>query len=133
MINGITWLLVMQLVGEVLVRAAGLPVPGAVVGMLLLLLALVVRRPRADAGVLRVADGMLKHLQLFFIPAGVGVVVYLSVLREDALPIGVAMLGSWAVALLVVGWLVQFWVTRAARRVGPGHADPDLDHGGEAA
>jgi holin-like protein len=38
------------------------------------------------------------------VPAGVGVVAYLGVLGRDWLPITVAMLGSWALGLVVVGW-----------------------------
>ncbi|WP_278257398.1 CidA/LrgA family protein [Nocardioides convexus] len=44
---------------------------------------------------------------LFFVPAGVGVVVYLSVLGRDALPIAVAMLGSWFLGLVVVAWTAE--------------------------
>lgn len=108
MIVGLTWLVVCQLVGEAVVRVTGAPVPGPVVGMVVLLLALEVRRRRGhDTGrapTVRAADGLLRHLQLFFVPAGVGVVAYLGALRTDAVPILVAVVGSWAVGLVVVGW-----------------------------
>ena len=105
MINGLMWLIGCQLVGEVLVRALDVPVPGPVVGMVLLFLLLQLRRSGDDATVVRAADGLLQHLQLFFIPAGVGVVVYLGAIRDDAVPIVGAMLVSWLVGLVVVGWL----------------------------
>ena len=50
MIQGITWLLVCQVLGEVVVRLTGLPIPGAVVGMLLLLAALMLRDPGPGSG-----------------------------------------------------------------------------------
>lgn len=106
MINGLAWLLVCQVVGEVLVRLTGLPVPGPVVGMVVLFGLLLWRRPAEDAGVLRVSDALLRHLQLFFVPAGVGVVVYLGVLRDDAVPIAGALVLSWLAGLLTVGWLM---------------------------
>lgn len=112
MVNGLMWLLGCQLVGEVLVRLLDLPVPGPVIGMAVLLLLLRVRRSGEDATVVRAADGLLRHLQLLFVPAGVGVVGYLTVIREDALPISVAMLGSWLAGLLVVGWTARL-LTRA--------------------
>ncbi|WP_300682112.1 CidA/LrgA family protein [Nocardioides sp.] len=112
MISGLTWLVCLQLVGEVIVRVLDLPVPGAVIGMLLLLALLVWRKPGDDAGVVVVAERLLKHLQLLFVPAGVGVIVYLGVLRDHALPIVVAMAGSWLITLLLVGWLLQWWITR---------------------
>ncbi len=117
MINGLTWLLVFQLAGEVLVRVTGVPVPGAVVGMLLLLGALVVVRPPATAGIFQASIGILRHLQLFFVPAGVGVIVYLRTIGDDLLPITVALLVSWVVGLLVVGGTIQLWIGR--RATGP--------------
>lgn len=110
MIRGLTVLLLCQFVGEVLVALTHLPLPGPVVGMVLLLGYLLWRRPGPESGTVRAAEGLLKHLQLLFVPAGVGVVAYLVVLREDALPIGVSLVGSWLVGLLVVGWIVQLWL-----------------------
>ncbi|WP_166389469.1 CidA/LrgA family protein [Nocardioides ochotonae] len=107
MVNGLMWLLGCQLVGEVVVRLTDLPVPGPVVGMAVLLALLVLRRSGDDATVVRAADGLLRHLQLLFVPAGVGVVAYVAVIREDALPITVAMLGSWLAGLLAVGWTAR--------------------------
>lgn len=109
MIRGLTVLLLCQVVGELLVEVAHLPVPGPVVGMVLLFGWLQWRRPSRESGVVRAADGLLKHLQLFFVPAGVGIVAYAALLREDALPIGVALVGSWLAGLALVGWVVQVW------------------------
>ena len=123
MLRGVTVLLVCQLAGEVLVRLTGLPVPGPVVGMVLLFVLLQLRPPEEDRsrsslahGTVRAADVLLRHLQLLFVPAGVGVVVYLGVLREEALPIGVALVGSWLAGLLVVGWSAAWLVGRRAVR-----------------
>lgn len=69
------WLLGCQLVGEVIARGLDLPVPGPVVGMVVLFVVLQVRRPPATANVFRTSDALLRHLQLLFIPAGVGVEV----------------------------------------------------------
>lgn len=106
MITGLTWLLGCQLVGEVVVRSTGLPVPGPVVGMVVLLAVLQVRRPAPDHAVPRTADAVLRHLQLLFVPAGAGVVAYLALIRADAVPILVALAGSWLLGLAVVGWSV---------------------------
>jgi holin-like protein len=103
-IVGLTWLIGFQILGELTVRLLDLQVPGPVAGMLYLFVFLRLRRPGANAPVLRAGSGLLRHLQLFFVPAGVGVVAYLGVLGEDWLPITVAMLGSWLLGLAVVGW-----------------------------
>lgn len=110
MIRGLTVLLLCQFTGELLAAVTRVPVPGPVIGMVLLLGWLQWRRPAPEAGTVRAADALLKHLQLLFVPAGVGVVAHLTVLREHALPVTVSLVGSWLAGLLVVGWLVQAMV-----------------------
>ena len=105
MVRGLLVLLVCQLVGEFLVTALGVPVPGAVVGMVILLLALRVRRPSSKSSVVQTADSLLNHLQLLFIPAGAGVVAYLPLITDAWLPI----LGG-----LVLGWLAALLITAVA-------------------
>jgi len=104
-INGLMWLIGCQLVGELVVRTLDVPVPGPVVGMVVLFGLLQLSRSGDDATVVRAADGLLQHLQLFFVPAGVGVMAYLATIREDAVPIIGAMLVSWLVGLALVGGL----------------------------
>lgn len=106
-VAGMTWLLACQLAGEVVAHATGAPVPGPVVGMALLLIVLVMLRPADDSPVHETADALLPHLQLLFVPAGVGLVAYGAVLREDGLAIVVALVGSWLLALAAVGWTAQ--------------------------
>ncbi|MFJ9315297.1 CidA/LrgA family protein [Pimelobacter simplex] len=104
MIAGLTWLLAFQVLGEVIVRLLDITVPGPVVGMLLLFVFLRVRRYGDDGSIVRAGSALLRHLQLFFVPAGVGIVVYLGMLRDHALPIAASLLGSWLIGLAVVGW-----------------------------
>ncbi|GAA4813971.1 CidA/LrgA family protein [Nocardioides caeni] len=104
MITGLTGLIAFQLVGELLVRVLDLPVPGPVVGMLLLFAFLRIRSYDDSGSIVRAGSALLRHLQLLFVPAGVGVVAYLGVLGDDAVPIVVAIVGSWLIGLVVVGW-----------------------------
>ncbi len=125
MIPGLLALLGCQLAGEFLVRAFGIPIPGPVVGMVLLLVALQVREPAEDSGLVRTMEGLLRHLQLLFVPAGTGVVQYLPLLGASLLPV---------VAGLLVGWLVTLAVTAAVvavlLAVGPWLRRTGLVHGG---
>jgi holin-like protein len=102
-INGLMWLLGCQLAGEVIKHVTDAQVPGPVFGMAILFVLLRLRKAGDDATVVRAADGFLEHLQLLFIPAGVGVVAYLSVIGHDAAPLIVALVGSWLAGLAVVG------------------------------
>ena len=103
-------LLVFQLLGEALVLALGVPVPGPVVGLALLLLTLVLR-PSVLGAIKPTAQTLLQHLSLLFVPAGVGVMLHLQRLGDEALAIGVALVVSTLVGLasaaLTMAWLMK--------------------------
>lgn len=106
MLGALTTLLIYQLIGEVLVQMLAMPVPGPVIGMLLLFLSLWVRgglpEPLRDT-----ANGILQHLSLLFVPAGVGVMVHYSRVSGEWLPILVALLASTALAIAVSALVMQ--------------------------
>ncbi len=113
-INGITLLLVYQLIGEVLVLALGLPVPGPVVGMLLMFLTLVIKG-RAPQPLDQASTALLSHLSLLFVPAGVGLIVHLNLLADDWLPILFTLLLSTLITLALTATLLQLasrWLSR---------------------
>lgn len=124
MINGALWLLGCQLVGEVVVRWLDLPVPGPVLGMVLLFGVLSVRRPGPGSGTLRVADGLLRHLQLLFVPVTVGIMVHAAAIREQWVPVTGGLVLSWAAGLVTVAGLATLLVRRrgVAGGVAPGDA-----------
>jgi len=95
---GATWLLLFQCAGEVVSHLLGLPVPGPVVGMLLLFIALRARN-RVPDSIAMAADALAKHLSLLFVPAGVGVMMYFERLAGEWLPIVMALLVSTTVAM----------------------------------
>ena len=102
MILALLTLLSYQLVGEVVVRAAHLPLPGPVLGMLLLFVTLL-WRGGAFAGVEEVSGTLLAHLALLFVPAGVGIVRYLPLLQREGAALGVVLLVSTLLTLAVTG------------------------------
>lgn len=106
MLPAITILLVCQLIGEVIARALGLPLPGPVIGMALLLAALVVRRREPEA-LGRTCDELLRHLSLLFVPAGVGVLVYLGLIADQWFAIAAALLGSTVLGLIVTALVLK--------------------------
>ncbi|HMA16514.1 MAG TPA: CidA/LrgA family protein [Kiloniellaceae bacterium] len=100
MLAAITALLLCQLIGEAAVRLAALPVPGPVLGLVLLLAILALRR--GVPGTLEsTAGGLLKHFSLLFVPAGVGVLQHLPRIEAEWLAIAAALLVS-SVATIVV-------------------------------
>jgi holin-like protein len=105
MIASLSLILLCQLTGEVAVRALGVPVPGPVVGLVLLLLLLLgrdcfpvlARGALGNDGVESASRALLANLSLLFVPAGVGVVQKLDLLAEH----GIAILVTLAVSVVI--------------------------------
>ncbi|WBU54036.1 CidA/LrgA family protein [Paracoccus sp. SCSIO 75233] len=98
MIPALTIILSFQLIGEIASRGLTLPLPGPVVGLVLLVLCCTVY-PRLAEMLRPVAQGLLGHLSLFFVPAGVGIVAHLPVLAEHGLGLGLALVVSTVLAI----------------------------------
>ncbi|MGE4221169.1 MAG: CidA/LrgA family protein [Alphaproteobacteria bacterium] len=96
----LTILLGCQLAGEVIVRALTVPVPGPVLGMVMLC-ALLVLRGGVPANLQSTAHGLLAHLSLLFVPAGVGVMVHLHRIGNEIVAIVAALLLSTALTIAV--------------------------------
>ncbi|MBK1660159.1 CidA/LrgA family protein [Paracraurococcus ruber] len=112
MIAALTALLTCQLLGEVLVRALHLPVPGPVLGMVLLFAALLARGRAVPGELGATADALLGNLGLLFVPAGVGVVLYLPLLARDWAPVSLAVLAGTLLAIAATGRLAQALLRR---------------------
>lgn len=105
-LKGMAILLLLQFVGELLVTSLDLPIPGNVVGMVLLLVLLLVGVVKLE-WVEDAAELLLSHLALFFVPAGVGVMVYFDLIAVQWLPICLSMVISTFVVMAVTGWVEQ--------------------------
>lgn len=106
MIAALTLLLVFQLIGEVIAKAFALPIPGPVIGMALLFVALMLRGgPGED---LRQTSGqLLQHLSLLFVPAGTGIVLYGERIAAEWLPLVVALFLSTFLAIAVTALVLR--------------------------
>jgi holin-like protein len=114
MLAAITVLLVFQLIGEIAVIAFGLPVPGPVVGMALLFVSLIVRG-RVTEELASTAKGLLRHLSLLFVPAGVGVMAHLNRLASEWLPITVSLVLSTLLTIAVTAIVMRALLARRAK------------------
>ena len=114
MIQSIAILLGFQLGGEITARALGLALPGPVLGFAALFACFLVM-PRLHAYMAETARGLLAHLSLLFVPAGVGIVRHLDTLGAGGAGVLVAILVSTGLAI-AVGALVFVTVDRLVRR-----------------
>ena len=108
MIASLSLILLCQLAGEVIVRGLGLPMPGPVLGLMFLLWLLLARDrfnilargPLAGGGVETTSRGLLAHLSLLFVPAGVGVVQKLDLVAAHGLAFAAVLALSVVLTLL---------------------------------
>ncbi len=123
MIVGITVLLVFQLIGEVTAYFLGGFVPGPVIGMAMIAVVLTLTggmktlQP-AHQQTLETSRSILANLGILFVPAGVGIIQHLDLIRDR----GFALL---AIVLLstVITLTVTVWVFILVKRLTGGYAD----------
>ena len=125
MIGAIALLLVCQLAGEVIHRLTGLPLPGAVIGMVLLLawLAFV---PRERLTLTQVTGWLTAHLSIMFVPAAVGLMEEGAILSRYGLGIVVAVAVSTLLTLAVTALVFR---AVAGRDEPEPEAEPEMGEG----
>jgi len=99
-------LLMFQFAGEMMQAVTGLPVPGPVIGMVLLLVALLAKLP-VPAGIHATSRKLLAYLGLLFVPAGAGVVTRLPMIGAHWLPIVIAVVGSTIITMVITAVVMR--------------------------
>jgi holin-like protein len=102
MLQGVFIIFLFQLTGEMVQKYFALTIPGPVIGLVLLLLALLLLdrrgaavRDRLEKGLATTSATLLGHLPLLFVPIGVGVVMHISTLQGHLLAVlGVIFIGT---------------------------------------
>jgi holin-like protein len=116
MLNFVALLLVCQLIGEVIQKASGLPLPGPVIGMVILFIGLLIRGEVPET-LGSVTKNLLDNLALLFVPAGVGVLTHLALVEDEWLPISLALVLSTVITIAVTALLLS-WLLRISGK-GP--------------
>ena len=99
-----------QLIGETITVAADIPVPGPVIGMVILFAGLLIVRRLPD-GLERAGGGLLRHLALLFVPAGVGVMLHIPRLADEWWPVLLAIVPGTLITIAVTALIMQ-WLGR---------------------
>ena len=110
-LKGFTLLLLCQSAGELLARAAALPFPGPVLG--LVLMGVLLQWPAARAPVEAAAQPLLNHLSLLFVPVGVGVIGHLGLIGRYGPQMVLAVLLSTWIGLAVAALVLRALLPRA--------------------
>lgn len=104
--GGIVILLAFLYAGNALAALLHLPLPGSVLGMVMLAAALHLRIIRPE-WVKPAAELLIRHMSLLYIPPGVGVMAYFGLIRREWLPLVAAGVAGMVAVMLVVGLLQQ--------------------------
>ncbi|AXK38304.1 CidA/LrgA family protein [Crenobacter cavernae] len=106
MLETLIWLIGYYLAGEFLARTFAIPLPGSVLGMLLLFVTLCIRRNIPDTFRDHVPP-LMQHLSLLFIPSGVGAVLLSARLAEHAFSLAAVLALSTLIPLIACAWLLK--------------------------
>ena len=123
-LQGLAWLLLCQSAGEALTRLGHLPLPGPVLGLLLLIALL--QWPPVRTAIGAASDALLAHLSLLFVPVGVGVMTHLGLLSTYGLRLLVAITLSTWIGLAVTAGVLRMLLRTSDTPDPP--AAPDACH-----
>lgn len=112
MIGAIAALLLMQLAGTLLVQFTQIPLPGPVVGMLLLFCYLL-WHGGVPKELLRTTRPILENLSLLFVPAGVGIVAHWNEVSSQAGRVALVLVLGAAITLVTTAYVLHWLLRRA--------------------
>lgn len=99
--------------GEFLAHILRLPIPGSILGMLILTALLQTKRLKVDS-VKPISKFLISNMGFFFVPPGVALMLYFDIIAKEWIPITVATVVSTAIVLIVTGHVHQ-WTHRLLR------------------
>ena len=89
-----------------LTRLTGIPIPGNVLGIIVLFFLLLTGIVK-ESHISLAAEFFLRHLVFFFVPIAVGLMQWSSVFYEDGWVLAAAIVGSTALPLVIVGFMAR--------------------------
>ena len=104
-------ILAIWLIGEMINRFLKIPIPGSVIGMLILL-GLLQLRVIKEESLKEMSDFLLGNLAFFFIPSAAAIMIYFGDIKESLLKIVVITIGTTVFVMAVTGLTVQWLIKR---------------------
>ncbi|RXJ98607.1 hypothetical protein CRU98_09555 [Arcobacter sp. CECT 8986] len=114
MLKGIIVLLVFQFIGECISKLFSLLVPGPVIGMILLLIFLMIRK-RSFQSLDNAVFIHLRYLPMLFIPAAMGIITQADILKKEFWAILISLLVGTIVALIFSAKLMDYLTDKKAK------------------
>lgn len=105
-------ILSIYLLGEIISKGLGLPVPGNIIGMIILLILLCSNIINVEK-VETISSFFLDHLAFFFIPAGVGLITSFDIIKSSLIEILFICVLATSIVITVTGLIVQYLVKKS--------------------
>lgn len=115
MLKGLTWLVVLQLLGSIINLSLVPALPGPIIGMMLLFGLLLLRRGIPEP-LEKTAALLLQYLPLLLIVPAAGIMTSCDALLADLPAIAAGLVLSLIVTVPLCGWLMQALIRRMDRR-----------------
>ncbi|UAB85647.1 CidA/LrgA family protein [Zunongwangia sp. SCSIO 43204] len=106
MIKSLIYIFCFLFLGELIHYFFNIPIAGNIIGMLLIFLALFFKMIKLE-DVKPASDFLVKYLVVFFIPYGVGLMVYANIIAAYWIPVSVAVILSTLLSLYATGAIYQ--------------------------
>lgn len=104
-------ILIAYFLGVIIQSVFNLPIPGTVLGLIILFLALSFGIVKTEM-IEDICDILTSHMSFLFVPAGVGLITSMDILKNNAISFTVIILVS-----TVVVWIVTAYVVKLLRKV----------------
>mgnify|MGYP004443840639 CR=1 FL=1 len=108
------------LVGELISKGFALPLPGNIIGMIILLVLLCTKVIKVE-NVESISSFFLDHLSFFFIPAGVGLISSFSSIKDSLIYILLLCLITTAIVIVSTGTIVQYIIKTKEKKIQKGY------------
>jgi len=115
MLKGLITLLIFQFLGGCIVKLFGLIVPGPVIGMVLLLFFLIIKKS-SFTSLDNAVFLHLKYLPLLFIPAAMGIITQIDTISKEFWAIVISLLCGTLIALAFSAKLIDILTIRKEKK-----------------
>lgn len=106
MLKSLFYIFLFLVLGEFIKYVFNLPIAGNIIGMMLIFIALKIKVIKLS-DVKPASDKLLKYLVLFFVPYGVGLMVFYDVIKQNWLSITIAVVLSTVITLYITAIIQQ--------------------------
>lgn len=115
MLKGLLVLLLFQGIGEATSHYSGLPIPGPVIGMILLFIYLQLSRSELSIGLGDAAHFMIRWLSLLFVPACVGFFFLIKIPNKQWVAVAGVIVISTLVTMIITAFLMKYLMAKSKR------------------